>query len=139
MLEGNIYNDLKELDFNVSIEKLRMIVKLMPVLFIYNKNISLLINLHEFVYRRGVFEVIFLEKDYLKVQNEDDQNCIEHNISKEPNNDINIKNKGGKPSIVSKFSQIVDAVAEFVKQRSLNNIVSRYKVGGEMKRLTHLG
>ena len=67
MLEGNIYNDLKELDFNVSIEKLRMIVKLMPVLFIYNKNISLLINLHEFVYRRGVFEVIFLEKDYLKV------------------------------------------------------------------------
>lgn len=139
MLEGNICNDLKELDFDVSIEKLRMIVKLMPVLFIYNKNISLLINLHEFVYRRGVFEVIFLEKDYLKVQNEDDQNCIEHNISKEPNNDINIKNKGGKPSIVSKFSQIVDAVAEFVKQRSLNNIVSRHKVGGEMKRLTHLG
>lgn len=67
MLEGNIYNDLKELDFDVSIEKLRMIVKLMPVLFIYNKNISLLINLHEFVHRRGVFEVIFLEKDYLKV------------------------------------------------------------------------
>ena len=109
----------------------------MPVFFICNKNISLLINLHEFVCRTGVFEAIFLEKDYLKVQNEDNQNCIERNINKEPNNDINIKNKGGKPSILSKFPQIVYAVAEFVKQRSLT--VSRHKVGGEMKRLTHLG
>ena len=35
------------------------------------------------------------QKHYLNVQNEADQNCIEHNIGKEPNNDINIKNKGG--------------------------------------------
>ena len=50
MLEGNI------------LEKLRMIVKLMPVFFICNKNFSLLINLHEFVYTPGVFETIFLKK-----------------------------------------------------------------------------
>ena len=62
MLEGNICIDLKELDLDVSIEKLRMIVKLMPVFFICNKNFSLLINLHEFVYTPGVFEAIFLKK-----------------------------------------------------------------------------
>ena len=62
MLEGNICIDLKELDLDVSIEKLRMIVKLMPVFFICNKNFSLLINLHEFVYTPGVFETIFLKK-----------------------------------------------------------------------------
>ena len=63
------------------------------------------------MYTTGVFEAIFLKKDYLEVQNKADQNCIEHNIGKEANNDINIKNKGGKPSIVSKFPQIVDAVS----------------------------
>ena len=68
------------------------------------------------MYTPGVFEAIFLKKDYLDVQNEADQNYIEHNIGKAPNNDINIKNKGGKPSIVSKFPQIVDTVAEFFKQ-----------------------
>ena len=95
MLEVNICIDLKELDVDISIEKLRMIVKLMPVFFICNKNISHLINLHEFVYAPGFFEAIFLKKDYLEVQNEADQNCIEYNIGKEPNNDINIKNKVG--------------------------------------------
>ena len=134
MLEGNVCIDLKELDFDVSIEKLRMMVKLIPVFFfICNKNISLLIDLNEFVYTPAVFEAIFLKKDYLEVQNEADQNYIEHNIGKAPNNDINIKSKGGKPSIVSKFPQIVDTVAEFFKQHGFAAQV------GEMKRLTHLG
>ena len=53
---------LKELDLDVSIEKLRMIVKLMKVFFTCNKNFSLLINLHEFAYTPGVFETIFLKK-----------------------------------------------------------------------------
>ena len=35
---------------------------------------------------------------------------------KKPNNDTNIKNKGAKPSINSKFPQIEEAVAEFIKQ-----------------------
>ena len=62
MLGGNICIDLNELEFNVSIEKLHMIVKLIPVFFIQNKNISPFTNLHESVYTPRVFEAIFLKK-----------------------------------------------------------------------------
>ena len=66
MLGGNICIDLNELEFNVSIEKLHMIVKLIPVFFIHNKNISPFTNLHESVYTPRVFETIFLKKIILR-------------------------------------------------------------------------
>ena len=61
-LQRNICIDLKELDFDFNNQKLRTVVKLTTVFLLSNKDTTILINLHKFVYTPGVFEAIFLKK-----------------------------------------------------------------------------
>ena len=77
----------------------------------------LFVNLHEFVLTPGAFELILL-------QDMDESNEGEINIDIEIN-ESNLENsrrkrKNDKPSIVSKFLQIVDEVAEFIKQHGFS-------------------
>ena len=62
-LQRNICVDLKELDFDFNNQKLRTVVKLVPVFLLSNTDTTILINHHEFVYMPGVFEAIFLKND----------------------------------------------------------------------------
>ena len=107
MISENVVTDERDLNFNLTPEKTRKIVQLMPVLLVKKKSCSYFINLHEFVYIPGVFETIFLN---------------EENETENPPEEVIVAGTtdrggiGGRKSIVSKFPQIIDEVAEFIKQ-----------------------
>ena len=63
ILSENVVTFMSELAFNVTPEKLRKIVKLMPVIYLKNNRNSAFVNLHEFVFTPGIFESIFLISD----------------------------------------------------------------------------
>ena len=87
----------------------------MPIMCLKNHDKSVFLNLHEFVITPGAFEIIMLlDKD----SNEEDNDEAEViNVLDESNpNNSSRKGKGGQPSIVSKFPQIVDEVSKFIKQ-----------------------
>ena len=105
---------MSELPFNVTPEKVRKIVKLMPVIYLKNNQNSAFVNLHEFVFTPGIFESIFLIND-----DDGDETAVEEeqNEGSEANEAISGRlGIGWRPSIVSKFPKIVDEVVEFIKQ-----------------------
>ena len=63
ILSENVVTFMSELPFNVTPEKVRKIVKLMPVIYLKNNQNSAFVNLHEFVFTPGIFESIFLIND----------------------------------------------------------------------------
>ena len=118
-LRENIVTNESELEHFVTPELIRKIVKLMLVMYLKNQDKSVFINLHEFVITPGAFEMIMLlDKD----SNEEDNDEVEViNVLDESNpNNNSRKGKGGQPSIVSKFPQIVDEVSEFIKQHGFS-------------------
>ena len=63
IIKQNIVTYERELEFSMTPEKVRKIVKTMPVMYLKSQIKSLFINLHEFVLTPGVFEsVLLLEK-----------------------------------------------------------------------------
>ena len=62
-IKQNIVTYERELEFSMAPEKVRKIVKTMPVMYLKSQIKSLFINLHEFVLTPGVFEsILLLEK-----------------------------------------------------------------------------
>ena len=114
ILSENVVTLMSKLPFNVTPEKVKKIVKLMPVIYLKNNQNSAFVNLHEFVFTPGIFESIFLIND-----DDGDETVLEEeqNEGSEPNEATSGRSRiGGRPSIVSKFTEIVDEVAEFIKQ-----------------------
>ena len=63
IIKQNIVTYERELEFSMTPEKVRKVVKTMPVMYLKSQIKSLFINLHEFVLTPGVFEsILLLEK-----------------------------------------------------------------------------
>ena len=114
-LRENMITDESELNLSVTPELIRKIVKLMPVMYLKNGMKSVLINLHEFVVTPGAFEMIMLLDKNCNEEDSDEVVVLDESckISSQ-------KGKGGQPSIVSKFPNIVDEVSEFIKQHGFS-------------------
>lgn len=95
----------------------------MPIIYLSKKNKSLFINLHEFLYTPGAFEMLFLrdqidnEPDFMLDNDENENNTNNACPSR--------KEVGGQPSLVSKFPFIIDEVAEFVEAPNKGHSVSK--------------
>ena len=63
ILSENVVTYMSERPFNVTPEKVRKIVMLMPVIYLKNNQNSGFVNLYEFVFTTGIFESIFLIND----------------------------------------------------------------------------
>ena len=98
----------------MTLEKVRKIVKTM---YLKSPTKSLFINLHEFVLIPGFFESIFLLGKLADSEVEGAETVVD--IDSVNDNDCR-KVIGGQPSITSKFPQIVDVVAEFIKQHGFS-------------------
>ena len=98
----------------MTLEKVRKIVKTM---YLKSPTKSLFINLHEFVLIPGVFESIFLLGKLADSEVEGAETVVD--IDSVNDNHCH-KVIGGQPSITSKFPQIVDVVAEFIKQHGFS-------------------
>ena len=61
-----------EFQWDETPEKVRKVVKFMPVMYICNKHKSVFINLHEFVYAPEVFELFLPSEDLDLDQDKDD-------------------------------------------------------------------
>jgi hypothetical protein len=94
----------------------------MPVMYLNAESKSLFVNLHEFVLTPGVFERILLvdEADVEEDVSVLDANSADVNEDVSTNNDNCRTGVGGQPSIVSKFPEIVNEVAEFIKQHGFS-------------------
>ena len=114
ILSENVVTYMSERPFNVTPEKVRKIVMLIPVIYLKNNQNSGFVNLYEFVFTPGIFESIFLIND-----DDGDETAVEEeqNQGSQANEATSGRSGiGGRPSIVSKFPKIVDEVAEFIKQ-----------------------
>ena len=116
-LQQNIVTNENELEVPVTPDLVRKVVKIMPVMYLKHIDELLFVTLHEFVLTPGTFKSILF-------QDEDESNEEETDINIELN-ESNLENsrqkgKGGQPSIVSRFSQIVEEVAEFIKQHGFS-------------------
>ena len=88
----------------------------MPVIYMKSSGTSSFVNIHEFIFTPGAIELIFL-KDKNVVNSEE----LEPNLSDlEQQTERSRKGIGGQPSIVSKFPEIADTVAEFIKQNGFS-------------------
>ena len=111
--------DTYELAFKFSMtpEKVRKIVKTMPVMYLKSQTKSLFINLHVFVLTPGVFEPILLLGKAADSEVERAETVVD--IDSVIDNDCR-KGIGGQLFIATKFPQIVDMVAEFIKQHGFS-------------------
>ena len=90
----------------------------MPFIYLKCQRKSLFINLHKFVLTSGVFESILLLEKPADSDGEGAETAVD--IDSVIDNDCH-KGIGGQPSITSKlFPQIVDVVAEFIKQHGFS-------------------
>lgn len=108
-IRTNIFTNINDFNFDMPFEKVSKIIKLMPVMFINNKDSSFFLNLQEFIYTPDVFELIFM-----KDSSEGNKVAAEH--IDDLSDTTRESHGGGQPSIVSKFPRIVDTVTEFTKQ-----------------------
>ena len=89
----------------------------MPVMHLKSQAKSLFINLQEFVLTPGVFESIILLGKPADGEGEVAETVVDINFVID--NDCR-KGISGQPSITSKSPQIVDVVAEFIKQHGFS-------------------
>ena len=89
----------------------------MPVMHLKSQAKSLFINLQEFVLTPGVFESIILLGKPADGEGEGAETVVDINFVID--NDCR-KGISGQPSITSKSPQIVDVVAEFIKQHGFS-------------------
>ena len=121
LLSCSIATDIRELGVNLTAEQIAHITRLLPVVYChYSGGVGrgggggAFINLHEFVYTPGALQIlIFPENIDEEVLDVNEQNDNENLLLNESSNRKGI---GGQPSIIRKFPEIVDAVAEFIKQ-----------------------
>ena len=116
-LQQNIVTNENELEVPVTPDLVRKVVKIMPVMYLKHIDELLFVTLHEFVLTPGTFKSILFQDEDKSNEEETDIN-IELNESNLENS--RQKGKGGQPSIVSRFSQIVEEVAEFIKQHGFS-------------------
>ena len=101
----------------MTLEKGRKLVKKMPVMYLKSQRKSLFINLHEFLLTPGAFKSVLLLGKPADSEDEGAETVVD--IDSGIDNDCR-KGIGGQPSITSKFPQIVDVVAEFIKQHGFS-------------------
>ena len=117
-IQQNIVTYEREFEFSMTPKKGRKIVKKMPVMYLKSQTKSLFINLHEFVLTPGAFKSILLLGKPADSEDEGAETVVD--IDSVIDNDCR-KGIGGQPSITSKlFPQIVDVVAEFIKQHGFS-------------------
>ena len=109
-IQQNIVTYEREFEFSMTPEKVRKIVKTMPVMYLKSQTKSLFINLHVFVLTPGVFEPILLLGKAADSEVERAETVVD--IDSVIDNDCR-KGIGGQLFIATKFPQIVDMVAEF--------------------------
>ena len=117
ILKENIVTEESELNVQTSPDLIRKIVKMMPVMYIKSDGKSLFFNLHEFVLTPGAIELVFLDD---LIIDDSDSPVEQDQITVPSDQNQSRKGIGGQPSIVSKFPQIVDEVAEFIKQNGFS-------------------
>ena len=116
-IQQNIVTYEREFEFSMTPEKVRKIVKTMRVMYLKSQTKSLFIKLHKFVLTPGVFESILLLGKLADSEGEgaeifvDIDFVIDHDCR---------KGIGCQHLITSKFPQIVDVVAEFIKQHGFS-------------------
>ena len=116
-LQENIVTNENELQVPVTPNLVRKTVKIMPAMYLKNIDKSLFINLHEFVLTPGAFELILLQDED---ESDEEETEIDIEINESNLENSRQKGKGDQPSIVSKFLQIVNEVAEFIKQHGFS-------------------
>ena len=98
-------------------EKVRKIVKTMRVMYLKSQAKSLFIKLHEFVLTPGVFKSILLLGKPADSEGEGAETFVD--IHFVIDNECR-KGIGCQPFITSKFPQIVDVVAVFIRQHGFS-------------------
>ena len=139
-IQQNIVAYEHEFEFSMTPEKVRKIVKTMPVMYVKSQIKSLFINLYEFVLTAGVFESILLLGKPADSEGEGAETVVD--IDFVIDNDCR-KEIGCQRSITFKFPQIVDVVAEFIKQHGFSAQNRRqtqtgYSIGVTIKQIQHL-
>ena len=112
LVAENIVINLNELNVTLSNEQITFLNRLCPVIYASNSNGSFFINVHEFVYTPGVFEMLlFPENTDKHLFDEEETQTLETPVSQPSRSGV-----GGQPSMVSKFPEIVAEVTDFIKQ-----------------------
>lgn len=101
-------------------DALHQILKLMPVMLLQTKTGAIFLNLHEFVYTPGAIEALLLCSDIHDDMDSDselhDHSDLSETCTRPTTGDQSAKTTPGQPSICSKFPDLVNIAADFVKQ-----------------------
>ena len=118
-ISGNIVTMPEETGCVMTNDALHQILKLMPVMLSETKTGAIILNLHEFVYTPCAIEALLLCSDIHDHTNSDSE-LVDHSDLSETSTHLadneNAKTTRGQPSISSKFLDLVNIAADFVKQ-----------------------
>ena len=115
---SNLVTFLKEIDVPLERPQIEEIIAFMPILYLANKNNGVFINLHEFIYMPGSLEYLLSPDTNTNNINLTDTNS--ETFETLTDNNEGAKLAGGQPSLVSKFSELVDVTANFIKKHGFS-------------------
>lgn len=105
---------MKEIDVPLERTQTEEIIAFMPILYLAKKNNGAFISLHEFIYMPGSMEYLLSPETNTNGINLSDANCETFETLTDDNEGAKLA--GGHPSLVSKFPELVDVTANFIKQ-----------------------
>ena len=109
---------MKEIDVPLERTQIEEIIAFMPILYLAKKNNVVFINLHEFIYMPGSLEYLLSPETNTNNINQSDTNC--ETFETLTDNNEGAKLAGGQPSLVSKFLELVDVTADFIKKHGFS-------------------
>ena len=119
MISENIVTMPEETGCVMTNDALHQILKLMLVMLLQTKTGAIILNLYEFVYTPGAIEALLLCSD-IHDHTDSDSELVDHSDLSETSTRLadneNAKTTCGQPSISSKFPDLVNIAADFVKQ-----------------------
>lgn len=125
IISENIVTAVSEISVVLNENCIHQILKSMPVMYLVNESGGVFLNLQEFVYTPGAMEALL----QFSAEGEDsgvteslvvDGGSVQTEVNHETQKETRSFKIHGQPTIVSKFPDIVDRVAEFVKQHGFS-------------------
>lgn len=115
-ISENIATSITELEVQLSNEQIQFLIRFLPVIH----SSGSFINLHEFVYMPGMLDILLFPESTFDVITENnattENDAPDNNAQNSSQPRVSRKGIGGQPSLLSKFPEIVDEVADFIKQ-----------------------
>ena len=126
---SNLVTSFKEIDVPFEWPQIEEIIAFMPILYLANKNNGVFINLHEFIYIPASFEYLLSPDTNTNNINLSDTNS--ETFETLTGNNEGAKLAGGQPLLMSKFLELVDVTANFIKKHGFS---ANYRKRNEKKK-----